>query len=59
MVKSTQGFVESQNNLVMSILCEEFGCHIVSKSIEYKQSYKNLVRYKPSLVSEVFTPFPV
>jgi len=54
MSNATKEVVKSQNNLVMSILCEEFGDQIVCKSIEYKQSCNNLPEYEPSLISEVF-----
>ncbi len=46
--------VESKDNLVTSILCEEFGCNLVYKSIEYKQYYENIKKQNPSLISKVF-----
>jgi hypothetical protein len=54
MNKTTIEVVESQNNLVTSILCEEFGSHLVYKSMQHKRDYENLKVHNPSLISEVF-----
>jgi hypothetical protein len=50
----TKNPVEYKGNLVTSILCEEFGCHLVYKSLEHKHNYENIKKHNPSLISQVF-----
>ena len=50
----TKNSDEANCNLVTSILCEEFGCHLVYKSLEHKHHYENIKRQNPSRISQVF-----
>jgi hypothetical protein len=45
---------ESNENLVLTILCDEFGFHAVKKSIEYKHDYQVVKMRNPSLISKIF-----
>ena len=44
----------SNKKLIHEILCEEFGCHLVYKAMECKESYRNFKANNPNSISEFF-----